>query len=121
MNIRALLCAGAALALVACGPAPTDPRKQIGAHPYLPDIHQYLLPPMHVVKNVGWNGAIPHAAPGLTVKALASGLKNGVRQAATTRPIQAIWPHRAIAISPRFYDQEVPWKPQRLKPGRLAR
>ncbi len=76
MNTRALLCATAALALVACGPAPSDPKKQIGAHPVLPDIHQYLLPPMRVVKNVGWNGAVPKAAPGLAVEALATGLKN---------------------------------------------
>ena len=76
MNSRALLCATAALALAACGPAPTDPKKQIGAHPVLPDIYQYLMPPMHVVKNVGWNGAKPKAAGGLKVTALASGLKN---------------------------------------------
>ena len=75
MKTRALLLT-AALALVACGPAPSDPKKQIGANPVLPDIHQYLLPPMHVVKNVGWNGATPRAAAGLAVKALATGLKN---------------------------------------------
>src|SRR5665213_60082 len=31
---------------------------------------------MHVVTNVGWNGAAPTPAPGLAVKAFASGLKN---------------------------------------------
>ena len=75
MRTRLMLCA-AALALAACGPAPSDPKKQIGANPVLPDIFEYLLPPMHVVKNVGWNGAVPKAAPGLQVKALARGLKN---------------------------------------------
>ena len=76
MKSYALLCTGAILALAACGPAPIDTKRQIGPHPYLPDIHEYLLPPMHVVKNVGWKGATPKAAPGLTVKAFASGLRN---------------------------------------------
>ena len=31
---------------------------------------------MHVVPNIGWNNATPKAAPGLAVKAFASGLKN---------------------------------------------
>ena len=75
MKARLLFCAAAAV-LASCGPAPIDPRRQIGAHPYLPDPHQYLLPPMHVVTNVGWNGAAPKPAPGLAVKAFASGLKN---------------------------------------------
>jgi len=73
---RVLLLTTAVLALAACGPEPRDPKKQIGANPDLPDIHEYLLPPMHVVKNVGWNGATPKAAPGLKVTALARDLKN---------------------------------------------
>jgi glucose/arabinose dehydrogenase len=64
------------LALAACGPSPIDPRRQIGADPYLPPIHQYLLPPMHIVKIVGWNGAMPAVAPGLKVQAFAAGLAN---------------------------------------------
>ncbi len=76
MNRKALLCAAAALALAACGPEPADPRRQIGAHPYLPDIHQYLLPPMRVVKNAGWGDAVPKVAAGLQVKAFAMDLKN---------------------------------------------
>jgi glucose/arabinose dehydrogenase len=73
---RQLFCAAAALALAACGPAPINPKRQIGANPYLPDIHEYLLPPMHVVKNVGWGEATPKAAPGLKVMAFARNLKN---------------------------------------------
>src|ERR1700760_960997 len=68
--------AAAAIALMSCGPAPISPKRQIGAHPYLPNIHQYLLPPMHVVKNVGWGDATPKAAPGLKVTAFAKNLKN---------------------------------------------
>jgi glucose/arabinose dehydrogenase len=64
------------LALVACGPSPLDIKRQIGAHPELPDIHQYLLPPMHVVTNAGWKDATPKAVPGLAVKAFAKELKN---------------------------------------------
>ena len=76
MKNRLFLCAGAAMILAECGPDPGDPKRQMGSHPYLPDIHQYLLPPMHVVKNVGWGNTVPKAAPGLQVKALATGLAN---------------------------------------------
>jgi glucose/arabinose dehydrogenase len=64
------------LLLAACGPRPIDPRLQLGRHPYLPPLHQYLLPPMHVAKVVGWNGAVPTVAPGLKIQAFASGLAN---------------------------------------------
>jgi glucose/arabinose dehydrogenase len=63
--------------LAACGPKPIDPHRQIGPNPYLPNIHQYLTPPMRVPKVVGWGaGATPTVAPGLRIKALATGLKN---------------------------------------------
>jgi glucose/arabinose dehydrogenase len=70
------LCAASALALTACGPKPIDPHRQVGANPYLPPIHQYLMPPMNVPKATGWAGATPTVAAGLQIKALASGLKN---------------------------------------------
>ena len=63
-------------ALVGCGPAPIDPSRQVGPNPYLPPIHQYLLPPMHIAKIVGWNGATPSVAAGLRVQAFATGLAN---------------------------------------------
>ncbi|HEX2593085.1 MAG TPA: sorbosone dehydrogenase family protein [Rhizomicrobium sp.] len=66
----------ATLCLSACGPEPGDPKRQIGPHPYLPEIHQYLLPPMHVVTNVGWGTAAPKVAPGLAIQSFARGLKN---------------------------------------------
>ena len=75
MRIPLLLCGAAILAIAACGPAPTDPRRQIGAHPYLPDIHQYLLPPMHVAGIESWGHATPTVPAGLKIKALATGLK----------------------------------------------
>jgi hypothetical protein len=75
MNKPLLFCT-VALILAACGPSPTNPKRQFGANPYLPDIHQYLLPPMYVVTNVGWGDATPKAAPGLKVTAFAKNLKN---------------------------------------------
>src|SRR5207253_1108353 len=60
----------------ACGPAPMDPSRQIGPNPYLPPLHQYLLPPMRVSRIVGWGGAKPQVAAGLRISALATGLKN---------------------------------------------
>ena len=67
---------GTALLLAACGPPPGDPHRQIGAHPYLPPIHQYLMPPMRVPSLEPWNGATPKVAPGLAIKALATALTN---------------------------------------------
>jgi glucose/arabinose dehydrogenase len=64
------------LAAAGCGPAPIDPQRQIGANPYLPPIHEYLLPPMHVAKVVGWGGATPRVASGLRVQNFATGLAN---------------------------------------------
>jgi glucose/arabinose dehydrogenase len=75
----AVLAGGAAvLALAACSPAPApiDPHRQIGPNPFLPPIHQYLLPPMRVPRIIGWGNATPTVAPGLQIKALATGLKN---------------------------------------------
>jgi glucose/arabinose dehydrogenase len=66
----------ALLLLSGCGPDPVDPKRQIGPHPFLPDIHQYLVPPMKLAKVTGWNGARPTVAAGLQVTAFASGLKS---------------------------------------------
>ena len=68
------LLAGASLA--ACsGSSSFDRSKQIGANPLLPAQNQYLLPPMHVAKAVGWSGgATPTVAAGLKITAIAKGL-----------------------------------------------
>ena len=73
-----LITSAASIMLVTtgCGPAPIDPQRQVGPDPYLPPIHEYLLPPAHVAKVVGWNGATPTAAPGLKVLPFATGLAN---------------------------------------------
>jgi glucose/arabinose dehydrogenase len=73
----ALLCASV-LTLAACGDDDDmDPKTQVGAHPHLPDIKQYLFPPMHVASVVGWKqGEKPSAASGLKVEAVATGLEH---------------------------------------------
>ncbi|HEX4712519.1 sorbosone dehydrogenase family protein [Phenylobacterium sp.] len=69
--------AAALLALAGCGPSPRDPESQVGPDPYLPPIHQYLVPPMRLAKVIGWQpGQAPMVAPGLQIKALATGLRN---------------------------------------------
>ena len=47
----------AALSVVAgCDRPGGDPARQYGPDPYLPEPHQFLLPPMSVPKEVGWRG-----------------------------------------------------------------
>jgi glucose/arabinose dehydrogenase len=80
--IKRALAAGAlvsTLALGACGDGGKDfdPRSQIGPNPVLPEPHQYLVPPVHVAKVVGWApGEHPTAPAGLQVQALARDLQH---------------------------------------------
>jgi glucose/arabinose dehydrogenase len=61
----------------ACSSRAGDPARQYGPAPYLPEPHEYLLPPMSVPKAVGWNaGETPTVSAGLTVEALATGLEH---------------------------------------------
>ena len=72
----ALLCALLAL-LAGCNDGSGDPKAQIGANPVLPDIQQYLLPPMHIARIVGWKkDEAPDVAQGLQAKAFATGLQH---------------------------------------------
>ena len=62
-------------AATACAPKGSDPARQYGANPYLPDAQQYLLPPMSVPKEVGWSaGQTPTVPAGLKIQAMAIGL-----------------------------------------------
>jgi glucose/arabinose dehydrogenase len=73
---RALLCSSL-LCLAGCNDGSGDPKAQIGANPTLPDIQQYLLPPMHIARIVGWKkGETPTVAQGLQAKAFATGLQH---------------------------------------------
>jgi len=66
-----------AAALTACGDQGGDPARQYGADPYLPEPHQYLLPPMSVPQEIGWKtGEKPTVTAGLKVEALATGLEH---------------------------------------------
>src|SRR3569833_1927317 len=76
MRAGALLGIAIAFGLAACGPAPIDHTRQIGPHPFLPEIHEYLLPPMHVPTAGKWGSAKPSVPAGLQIQALATDLKN---------------------------------------------
>ena len=77
LRLHHALCASAVAALAACGPAPINASRQVGPNPYLPALHQYLLPPMKLAKVIGWRaGETPAVAAGLKIQALASDLKN---------------------------------------------
>jgi glucose/arabinose dehydrogenase len=73
----ALLCASA-LAVAGCDDDDDfDPATQIGANPKLPELKQYLFPPMHIASVVGWKeGETPAVASGLQIEALATGLEH---------------------------------------------
>jgi glucose/arabinose dehydrogenase len=54
-----------------------DPTTQIGPNPVLPEPQQYLFPPMHLAKVVGWKqGEAPTVASGLKIEALAQNLQH---------------------------------------------
>ncbi|MES1149971.1 MAG: sorbosone dehydrogenase family protein [Bradyrhizobium guangdongense] len=65
------------LGLAGCNDGGGDPTVQVGAQPALPPITQYLFPPMHLAKIVGWkDGETPTVAQGLKIQALAKGLQH---------------------------------------------
>ena len=73
----AALAATAALAGCGHGDTSFDVRRQIGPHPELPEPRQYLVPPIHVAKVIGWKGnETPVAPAGLHVQAFARDLHN---------------------------------------------
>lgn len=74
---RLAILLGLSLSLAACDDGSGDPREQIGANPKLPALQQYLLPPMHIARVVGWKpGEKPTVALGLKIDALATGLQH---------------------------------------------
>jgi glucose/arabinose dehydrogenase len=61
--------------LAACDQKGGDPMRQYGPNPYLPEPHQYLLPPMSVPQAIGWKpGEAPTVPAGLRIQAMATGL-----------------------------------------------
>jgi glucose/arabinose dehydrogenase len=75
--LRLTLLCGSLLGLANCSDGSGDPRAQLGSNPHLPELQQYLLPPMHIAKVVGWKkDETPSAAQGLQIKAFATGLQH---------------------------------------------
>ncbi len=75
--MSAALGAALALTLAARADESFDIQSQIGPNPVLPDIQQYLFPPMHLSSVVGWkNGETPTVAAGLRIEALATDLQH---------------------------------------------
>jgi glucose/arabinose dehydrogenase len=76
-SIAMTLVASPALILAAYAEEPFDIQSQIGPNPVLPEIQQYLFPPMHLSTVVGWKeGEKPTVASGLKIEALATGLQH---------------------------------------------
>ena len=75
--VRALPALAALAALAACDQPGGDPMRQYGPNPYLPEPHQYLMPPMSVPREVGWKaGETPTVPAGLKIQAVATGLQH---------------------------------------------
>ncbi len=76
---RAAAATALLLILAVCddGGARFDRRTQIGPHPVLPAPQQYLIPPIHVAKVIGWGpNEAPTAPAGLQVQAFARDLNH---------------------------------------------
>jgi glucose/arabinose dehydrogenase len=66
-----------ALAAAAFGADAFDPMSQVGPNPVLPEPQEYLFPPMHLARVVGWKESeAPSVAPGLKIEALAKDLQH---------------------------------------------
>jgi len=78
VRVAMLALAGAStFALAARSADNFDPMSQVGANPVLPEPQEYLFPPMHLAKVVGWkHGEAPTVAPGLKIEALAQDLQH---------------------------------------------
>ena len=74
---RAALISACCFLLTTSAACALDPADQVGPHPELPPIQQYLFPPMHLAKVVGWGeGEKPSVAPGLSIERFAAGLQH---------------------------------------------
>ncbi len=74
---RLALAGTAILVLAAADTAPFDIKTQIGPNPALPEPNEYLVPPMHLAKVVGWKpGEMPKVSTGLRITALAADLQH---------------------------------------------
>ncbi|MBV9530642.1 MAG: sorbosone dehydrogenase family protein [Bradyrhizobium sp.] len=75
--LRSALVCGSLLLLASCSDGSGDPRAQIGPNPSLPDVKQFLLPPMHIARVVGWKtDETPSVPEGLRIQLFARGLQH---------------------------------------------
>ncbi|WMT78915.1 sorbosone dehydrogenase family protein [Bradyrhizobium sp. Ash2021] len=73
----AVCVAVAGLGLAGCDDNGGDPKSEIGAHPMLPALQQYLLPPIRIARAVAWgNDEAPTVPQGLQIHALATGFEH---------------------------------------------
>ena len=75
--LRTILIGGSLLCLAGCNDGSGDPKAQLGSNPALPDQHEYLLPPMHIARVVGWKkDETPTVAQGLKIRPSPPGLQH---------------------------------------------
>jgi len=76
-RLRIAMVCSLIIGLSGCGQDDPAPTAQIGPNPVLPAQSQYLVPPMHVAKVVGWKtDEKPEVAKGLQIQAFATGLQH---------------------------------------------
>src|SRR5260370_38064612 len=75
-RLAVLLVAVAGLGLAGCYDDGGDPKIQIGANPVLPELQQYLIPPIRIAKVVGWGKETPTGPQGLQVHPWAPGFEH---------------------------------------------
>jgi glucose/arabinose dehydrogenase len=76
-TVCAVLTCSATLALAACNDGSGDPKTEIGTNPTLPALQQFLLPPMHLARVVGWKqDETPSVPNDLKIQPLATGLEH---------------------------------------------
>ncbi|MCA6108194.1 PQQ-dependent sugar dehydrogenase [Bradyrhizobium cenepequi] len=68
--------AAATLSLAGCDDSGGAPARQIGVHPYLPELQQYLLPPIRIARPVPWGGETPKVPEGMQIRAMATGFEH---------------------------------------------
>jgi len=66
-----------AFGLAGCDESKFDAQSQIGSAPVLPELRQYLFPPIHIARVVGWkDGETPKVPAGLKITAYAKDLQH---------------------------------------------